>query len=154
MYGGVFHGCGIGSEGVGDTLHCLKKTCACPGGSPVNEGINQSSDVILAPTQSQMSRTKYNKASVIGAEGEPFVPHALAESSSHQGKDVKVGSESLAGAGLCGNKSNTGDHTIFRITLLVTFMREEDSTIQIILLNIGRSRLEDYWVLIYSIHGS
>lgn len=148
MYGGVFHGCGIGSEGVGDTLLCLKNTCACPGGSPVNEGINQS----------KMSRTKYNKASVIGAEGKPFVPHALAESSSHQGKDVKFGSESLAGAGLCGNKSNTGDHTIFRITLLfhrlVTFMREEDSTIHILLLNIGRSRLEDYWVLIYSIHGS
>ena len=39
MDDGVFHGCELGSRGVGDTLICLENIGAHPGASPANEGI-------------------------------------------------------------------------------------------------------------------
>ena len=99
MYDGVFHGCELGSEGVGDTLICLKNIRAHPSASPAKEGINQCSYVFLAPVQSQISSIEVDKARVIDAEGKPFVPHKSAERLSRQimrrfgSEDVTVGSE-------------------------------------------------------------
>ena len=72
MDDGVFHGCELGSEGVGDTTICLRNIGA-------HEGINQCSHVFLAPVQSQIRSIDVGKAHVIDAEGKPFVPHKLAE---------------------------------------------------------------------------
>ena len=125
MYDGVFHGCELGSEGVGDTLICLKNIRAHPSASPAKEGINQCSYVFLAPVQSQISSIEVDKARVKDAEGKPFVPHtsASAEHLSCQimrrfgSKDVTVGSECPAG-GLFSNESSARDHTILRVKLL------------------------------------
>jgi hypothetical protein len=123
MDDGVFHGCELGSEGVGDTLICLKNIGAHPGASPAKEGINQCSYVFLAPVQSQIISIEVDKARVIDAEGKPFVPHKSAERLSRQimrrfgSEDVTVGSECPAG-GLFSNESSARDRTILRVKLL------------------------------------
>ena len=125
MDDGVFHGCELDSEGVGDTLICLKNIGAHHGASPAKEGINQCSYVFLAPVQSQISSIEVDKARVKDAEGKPFVPHisASAEHLSCQimrqfgSEDVTVGSKCPTG-GLFSNESSARDHTILCVKLL------------------------------------
>ena len=81
MVGGVIHGCKIGSEGLGDSIICLKNVCDHPGASPANEGIGQCSYVFLATIQNQIRSMVGEKTHVVDAEGKPFVPNKLAERS-------------------------------------------------------------------------